>query len=666
MLLALTDKTTRGVVPGNLVMSLIPFLWNTMVWGVRVKPTRSRLLVVTVITQFGVGLCIYLSTGNEPATSVRLVLGHVLQGFLTAWIYREIRQRVHGRNRGSSSWDQRVLSRLDRGGRSGSSRRLEWAQQWSPAGPYDLVGLGAAVAAAIMLVTPIGVAPGVLLESAHWSVILTWWSLSFVTVFAGAACTLLLYGEYSRRELKWRNLLLISLPSGFAVAALYPVFVAQEIPSTWLLLVPSVWAGLSLRPWGAAVQALVLLLATAGFGQFQWFGAAYRTRLHTEVSIDLILVVCVMVGLALSLMQAELRAQKGEALEHAAVLELVLEEMSDGVIVQSEGQGFEFQNSASRDLVGDVLSSQENLPWAEQLGIQGSVEELANEAESGFVDHSPAGRTILLGSTQDGPEAGRVVSFRTRMVQRHGSSKVLVILRDISAQVQREEALKGFAQTAAHDLKGPIAALTGWLGLARELLREDDAAAADAALTRVQHTAHRMNQTVDDWLNYSIAREGRISLSPVDLGQLTSEVVETLCPPVADNPSAPWIVNDVRHQVLADRALTRQLLSNLISNSIKYHQPGRPLQITITSEAIAGQLVRVDVHDNGIGVPVGEERRIFDPFHRSPGTRDQVEGSGVGLAVCRAIVEQHGGHIWVSQAESGGAKFSFTLRECSS
>jgi len=662
MLLALTDKTTRGVVPGNLVMSLIPFLWNTAVWGHKVRPTPGRVFVFTIATQWTVGLVLYLATDNATAVALRLVTGHVLQGLLTAWIYQALRARLHDMQRTRSSLDQGAYGRSRSRLSELSERRLDWSLRWSPNGPYDLLVLAAAVVSSILLVTPLGVVPGVLLESGQWSVILTWWSLAFVTVFAGSACALLLYGEFTRRELSRRSLILWLIPSIFSVGMLYPVFVYQEIPSTWLLLVPSVWAGLTLRPWGAALHALVLLLACAAFGQYQWFGAAYRTRLATETSIDLILVVCVVVGVTLSLMQAEMRAQRAEAREQADVLELVLEEMSDAVLLQSVGKGLSFQNEASRVLIGEVVDKAPPQSWAEDLGMKWPNGDPATDEELLDLDPQATPKTVLLGDISGDSETEHMISLSTRLVQHHGEERILILMRDIGAQVQREEAMKSLAKTAAHDLKGPLAALSGWLGLSRDLLREGDIPGAEKALDRVLRNGETMRRTVDDWLDYSLAREGRVQLAPVDLKLLVSEVSELLVPPSINGGSGPKVHVAVNSHVLADHALTRQVFVNLLANSLKYAAPGQDPIIWITSEPMGRHFVRVDIADNGIGIPPGEENRIFEPFHRSPGVRDHVDGSGVGLAVCRAIVEKQGGRIWASTPDDGGAQFSFTLR----
>jgi two-component system sensor histidine kinase KdpD len=105
-----------------------------------------------------------------------------------------------------------------------------------------------------------------------------------------------------------------------------------------------------------------------------------------------------------------------------------------------------------------------------------------------------------------------------------------------------------------------------------------------------------------------------------------------------------------------------QVLTNLIENAVRYTPPGSPIEL---SARLDGEQMVISVADRGPGIPVAEDReRIFDKFYRVLGTQNKsarITGSGLGLAVCKGLVEAHGGHIWVENREGGGAVFSFTL-----
>jgi two-component system sensor histidine kinase KdpD len=109
--------------------------------------------------------------------------------------------------------------------------------------------------------------------------------------------------------------------------------------------------------------------------------------------------------------------------------------------------------------------------------------------------------------------------------------------------------------------------------------------------------------------------------------------------------------------VPVDSVLIEQVFVNLLENAAKYTPAGSPIDI---SAGVIDGAVRVDVADRGPGLPPGEEQRVFDKFHRAPGSLDQA-GVGLGLTICRGIVMAHGGKIWAENRPGGGAVFRFTL-----
>jgi signal transduction histidine kinase len=119
---------------------------------------------------------------------------------------------------------------------------------------------------------------------------------------------------------------------------------------------------------------------------------------------------------------------------------------------------------------------------------------------------------------------------------------------------------------------------------------------------------------------------------------------------------------DVDDSVQADPALTRQLFANLVSNAVKYTPVGDRPQVTIRSlpDDEPG-FVRVTVADRGVGLPEGEEERVFQEFHRAPGHAADYTGTGLGLSLCRKIVVRHGGTIRAYNDPDSGTVFDFTL-----
>src|SRR3954447_21783823 len=118
------------------------------------------------------------------------------------------------------------------------------------------------------------------------------------------------------------------------------------------------------------------------------------------------------------------------------------------------------------------------------------------------------------------------------------------------------------------------------------------------------------------------------------------------------------VTHDDLPTVTADHVQLVQLFQNLISNAIKYRKPQEPPQIHVSAEERAHEWV-VSVRDNGIGIKPGYTERIFGVFKRLHGT--EVPGTGIGLAICKRIVEKHGGQIWVNSEPGQGATFCFTI-----
>jgi signal transduction histidine kinase len=167
-------------------------------------------------------------------------------------------------------------------------------------------------------------------------------------------------------------------------------------------------------------------------------------------------------------------------------------------------------------------------------------------------------------------------------------------------------------------------------------------------LRQLRVSTQRARDLIDGVLDY--ARAGELSTEPVDLGRLVAEVIEDLrledgAVEVGELP-----------QVQGDSRQLRRVLQNLMDNALKFRSDV-PLRIGVSALQDSQEWV-VTVRDNGVGVDPDQATRIFRMFSRA---RAEVEGAGIGLAVCRRIVEAHGGRIWVEAALDGGSAFRFTL-----
>ncbi len=207
----------------------------------------------------------------------------------------------------------------------------------------------------------------------------------------------------------------------------------------------------------------------------------------------------------------------------------------------------------------------------------------------------------------------------------------------------------------SHDLRTPLTSLVGLSdALAREV--KGDAGAASAAALRDQ--AKRTAQLVDKLLEMARLQAGRVELHLdwQSLEELVGSALQALAAPLAGRPIELSLPEDLP-LVRCDGVLIERVLVNLLENAAKYAPAGTPIRIAAVK---AADVVQVTVEDRGPGLPLGRESAIFDKFTRGE-PESIVPGVGLGLAICRTIIEAHGGAIWAENREGGGARFTFTL-----
>jgi signal transduction histidine kinase len=221
---------------------------------------------------------------------------------------------------------------------------------------------------------------------------------------------------------------------------------------------------------------------------------------------------------------------------------------------------------------------------------------------------------------------------------------------------QREVELAGFAAVAAHDLKAPLATIGGYAGLLDDELG-DVGAGPREFVDQISQGVARMTRLIDDLLAYASADEATPRLQPVHLDRVVAEVVaERTAHLVAERPSIDVGPLPV---VAADPLLVRQVLDNLLGNALKYVRHGTIPRISVSARPHPSGW-RVEVADNGIGVPDDERLVLFGAFQRLRGAEGYA-GTGLGLAICERIVTRHGGTIGVDANPGGGSRFWFTL-----
>jgi light-regulated signal transduction histidine kinase (bacteriophytochrome) len=210
---------------------------------------------------------------------------------------------------------------------------------------------------------------------------------------------------------------------------------------------------------------------------------------------------------------------------------------------------------------------------------------------------------------------------------------------------------------ASHDLQEPLRMITSFVQLLAQQYKGKLDGEADEFMHYITEGADRMKQLISDLLAYS-----RVSVQPTECALTNCDGVlkDTLMDlSVAVQEKGAVITSDPLPTVLADRSQMLQPLQNLLSNALKFCGPQRP-QIHISARRTSDEWL-FSVRDNGIGIGPEHYERVFAIFQRLH-DRTKYPGTGIGLAICKKIVEGYGGRIWVESEPGSGSTFYFTLR----
>ncbi len=237
-------------------------------------------------------------------------------------------------------------------------------------------------------------------------------------------------------------------------------------------------------------------------------------------------------------------------------------------------------------------------------------------------------------------------------------------LRSESLQIEvlkRTDALRAaLLSSISHDLRTPLASIKA---SASSLLQEDvqwsDEERRSFTLA-IEREADRLNRLVANLLDMSRIEGGSLKPEkewyPVD--ELIHDVLGRM-QPIIQNRTVQTHLPDDLPPVQLDYLQVDQVLTNLIENAVRYTPSDSPIEMSVNVE---GEQMVISVADRGPGIPPSDLERVFDKFYRVLGhTAERTTGSGLGLAVCKGLVEAHGGHIWAENREGGGAIFRFTL-----
>lgn len=297
----------------------------------------------------------------------------------------------------------------------------------------------------------------------------------------------------------------------------------------------------------------------------------------------------------------------------------------------------------------EVFDAREDVRFADNPFVTGEIAKVRFYASSPLI--TPDG--VVIGtlcvfddSTGElGSEAAHALDVLARQVV-----DVLELRRTARELSRSNEQLAQFAGQVSHDLSNPLAALSGFLEMAADSASLEAAPDVAHALGRAELSARRMQHLISDLLEYA-QLGGRVRTARVDLGLLVADVLEDLSAQVSKS-GATVQVGDLP-VVKADPTLMRALVQNLVANAVKFSSvDGRRPYVRVSVEPVSGGW-RLAVDDDGPGVPAEDRDRVFGLMER--GSREGVEGLGIGLSTCQRVVVAHGGRMGIDASPLGGA-----------
>ena len=360
-----------------------------------------------------------------------------------------------------------------------------------------------------------------------------------------------------------------------------------------------------------------------------------------------------------------------EVVAEKSRLDAIIENSADGIMILDRDCRIQVFNRALSRMTGWRAAEAIGQNCAAVLRLQGPqgvnlcgehCPIVENYAQMTAGQAEPPAQHYVEGDIErpDGSHISAGVSHSLLYDEQRRLVNIIVNVHDITRFREAEELKSTFISVVSHELKTPVTLIKGY---ASTLRREDatwDQETVREGLKIIEQESDRLDRLINDLLDASRIEAGGLKLEPADLSlprliaktvekfrtQTTAHHFETQFP-----PNFPL--------VFADEERINQVLYNLLANAIKYSPRGGTIRIG--GEARANDVL-VWVADEGIGIPVEEQARLFQRFYRvDSGLRRRTQGAGLGLYLSRAIVEAHGGRIWVESQSGQGAVFYFTL-----
>jgi PAS domain S-box-containing protein len=362
---------------------------------------------------------------------------------------------------------------------------------------------------------------------------------------------------------------------------------------------------------------------------------------------------------------SDLKKTQEELASFSSVFEIATEGISivnlDGTIRETNDAALRFfgeqdkKNVLGRNIMDFIPPQEKERTIAGLQGVMGSGH--VPETELQIIADDGRSLTVAVSGTlvrDDGGNPKAFVALYRDITDRKKAEKALERQAEELARSNKE--LQTFAYVASHDLQEPLRMVSSYVQLLARRYKGKLDADADDFINYAVDGASRMQTMINDLLAYSRVGTRRKPPEPTDSQMAVSRAIAILQRTIEEKGAV--VTSDPLPTVMADPAQLVQVFQNLISNAIKFHG-NEPPHIHVSAEKRPDEWL-FSVRDNGIGIEPQYHERIFVMFQRLH-TREEYPGTGIGLAICKRIVEQHGKRIWVESEPGHGATFHFTM-----
>jgi PAS domain S-box-containing protein len=343
-----------------------------------------------------------------------------------------------------------------------------------------------------------------------------------------------------------------------------------------------------------------------------------------------------------------------ETVEQRTQLADIIAHTSDGIFVVAPDRTIVSWNPAMERMTG--------LPADEAIGAN-LADVLRSPEGEGLGRPDGSASQVEIGDVPlvRGDGSKRWLRYTRNPIQdRDGELKAFVVVaRDITADLESEQLKADFVATVSHELRTPLTPLKGFLSALLQGTVEDTPQAREEYYRIMLNQTSRLERLITDLLEVSSLESGKpvVDVRPIEVTSVIAEHVSESSNTESrrisfTSPDDPILVH-------ADPFRLGQVISNLVSNALKYSPPGSPVEVSVVRD---GEVAIVSVRDEGEGIPLSEQTLVFDRFHRvDSGMTRRTGGTGLGLYIAKRLVEAMAGRLWLTSQPGEGSTFSFSL-----